>query len=109
MARWGLVGIVYRFADPKFPWGTLAVNASGCLLAGIVWSLATPRINISGEIRAIILVGFMGAFTTFSTFMVETGNLMRESHWWAAAGNVAMQNVLGLGMFFAGLSLGRLA
>ena len=69
---------------------------------------AEERLLISPEARRVLLVGFMGAFTTFSTFAFETGQLAREAQWTAAMGNIVAQNILGIGLFLLGLSLGRL-
>ena len=63
--------------------------------------------SIDGQMRIIVLMGFMGAFTTFSAFMLETGELLRDTQWSWALGNVAMQNVGGLVLFFVGLFIGR--
>ena len=92
----------------EFPWGTLASNLAGCFFAGMFWSLAENRLSISGQTRTIVLMGFMGAFTTFSAFMLETGGLLRDAQWSWALGNMAMQNVCGLVLFFFGLAIGRL-
>jgi len=109
LARYGVAGVVQRALGGAFPWGTLAVNAVGCLLFGLVWALAEERMVISGETRAILLVGFMGAFTTFSTFAFETSAMLRDAEWSFALANVLSQNVLGIACFFAGLALGRVA
>ena len=109
LARYGVAGVVQRALGGAFPWGTLAVNAVGCLLFGLVWALAEERMVISGETRAILLVGFMGAFTTFSTFAFETSAMLRDAEWSFALANVLSQNVLGIACFFAGLALGRIA
>jgi fluoride exporter len=109
LARYGVAGVVQRALGGAFPWGTLVVNAVGCLLFGLVWALAEERMVISGETRAILLVGFMGAFTTFSTFAFETSAMLRDAEWSFALANVLSQNVLGIACFFAGLALGRVA
>ena len=108
LARYGLVGFVHRTNGASFPWGTMAVNLTGCFLAGLVWTLFENRWPVSGETRTIILVGFMGAFTTFSTLILETGELLRSAEWMYAVANVAMQNVLGLAALFAGMAIGRM-
>lgn len=107
LARYGLTGAVQQWAGPGFPWGTVAANLCGCLLFGILWAMGSERMLISPELRTILLVGFLGAFTTFSTFAAETGRMMADSEWLLACANLAFQNVAGLLMFFAGLSLGR--
>jgi CrcB protein len=108
LARYFLGGLVQRLYGGPFPWGTFAVNMTGTFLFGLVWSLAEDRLVISGQARAVILVGFMGAFTTFSSLMFETGELMRDSQWALAFGNLALQNIVGILFLFLGLMLGRL-
>lgn len=107
LARYGVSGAVQRIFSGEFPWGTLAANLAGCFLAGMFWSLAENRLSIGGQTRIIVLMGFMGAFTTFSAFMLETGELLHDAQWSWALGNVAMQNVGGLVLFFVGLFVGR--
>lgn len=107
LARYGLSGWVQRLGDFSFPWGTMTVNLLGCLLFGLVWAWAEGRLVISGEVRAIILVGFMGGFTTFSSFAFETGMLLREGQWLWALGNVAAQNLVGLAALALGVLAGR--
>ncbi len=108
LARYGLSGLVQHASkDALFPWGTFAVNASGCLVFGLLWTVMNERISIGYETRTVILVGFMGAFTTFSTFIFDTGQLLDDSQWLLALGNVALQNVVGLTALFVGLSIGR--
>jgi CrcB protein len=108
LSRYALGGLVQKYCGERFPWGTLAINASGCLLFGIVWGLAEERLVISPEARFIILTGFMGAYTTFSTFAFETGAMLRDSEWLLAAGNLLGQNVLGLVCIFLGFAISRL-
>ena len=107
LVRYGLGGFVQAHCGKIFPWGTVVVNLSGCLLFGIVWSSLEERWPTSGETRAIILVGFMGAFTTFSTFMFETERLLRDAEWWPALGYFTIHNVGGLAALVAGLAVGR--
>jgi fluoride exporter len=108
LARYGLAGFVHRLHESGFPWGTLTVNLLGCFLFGIVVALAEDRMLIGGDTRLIVLVGFMGAFTTFSTYAFETGAMLRDAEWLFAAGNVLAQNALGVACFFVGAALGRL-
>lgn len=107
LARYALGGAVHRLLGADFPWGTLAVNVLGCLLFGLVWSLAEERLLISGPARFIILTGFMGAFTTFSTFAFETSAQLRDAEGLLAAANVTGQVVLGIAAVVAGIALGR--
>lgn len=107
VARYALSGFVQDRLGAGFPWGTLAVNALGCFLFGLVWTLAEERLLISTQTRFLVLTGFMGAFTTFSTFAFETSAMLRDSEWLLAAGNFAAQNALGLVCVYLGLVIGR--
>lgn len=108
LARYGLVIFVQRQYVAVFPWGTFTVNTLGCFMFGLVWSIAEDRLLISDDMRLILLTGFIGAFTTFSTFMFESSQLMRDAEWMLTAGNILGQTILGLSLMFAGLALGRL-
>ena len=107
LARYWLSGYVQQQAG-NFPWGTFAVNMIGSFLFGIVWTLAEERMVISADTRLIILTGFMGAFTTFSTFMFDTSNLVRQSQWILAFCNLALQLIVGLASMFLGFAVGCL-
>ncbi|MDY7000435.1 MAG: CrcB family protein [Thermodesulfobacteriota bacterium] len=108
LARYGLAGLVHRINGVSFPWGTMTVNLTGCFFAGLLWTLFESRWPVSGEIRAIVLVGFMGAFTTFSAMILESGELLRSAQWVYATVNMVMQNGLGFAALFAGVALGRM-
>ncbi len=109
IARFGLAGFINRINGASFPWGTAAVNIIGCLLAGLVWALFEKRWPVSGEIQMIVLIGFMGAFTTFSAVILDTGELLRSAEWMRAVANVLLQNGVGVIALFIGVALGRLA
>src|SRR5262249_12589269 len=106
LARYGLGVLVPRWWGSSFPWGTLVVNALGCFLFGLVWALAERRLALGDEARVIVLTGFVGAFTTFSTFAFETGQLLRGQQGLYAGANVAAQLVLGLGCLSLGAAVG---
>ena len=108
LARYGLGGLVQRLQPSAFPWGTLVVNALGCFLFGIVWTLAEERMVISGQTRLILLIGFMGSFTTFSTYAFETSQMLDDSEWLLAAVNLLAQNVLGVVLVLVGIAVGRI-
>lgn len=108
LARYGLSGLAARWHGGSFPWGTMAVNVAGCFVFGLLWSLAEGRLAIGGETRAIVFIGFLGAFTTFSSFAYETAALLRDAQWLLAGANVAGQNAAGLAFVLLGLGLGRL-
>jgi CrcB protein len=109
LARYGMTGAVQNVLGKDFPWGTVSVNLLGCLLFGVVWGLTMEsRLTVSPEVRIILLVGFMGGFTTFSSFGFEAAKLLEDSEWLLALGYMALQNVGGLVAMFVGLALGRL-
>jgi CrcB protein len=107
LARFGLSSWVQKLGGAKFPWGTLTVNLVGCLFFGLIFTLAEERLVLSPRLRFFLLTGFMGAFTTFSSFGFETATLLRNEQWMIALANVAAQNILGIGAVFLGMSLGR--
>jgi len=108
LARYWLSGVVYDVAGRDFPWGTAAVNILGCFLFGLVWEAAEGRYLLRSEARTVILTGFMGAFTTFSTFIFESNGLIEDGRYLAALANVAFQTVTGFAAMIGGLALGRI-
>ncbi len=108
LARYYLGGYVQRASGGVFPWGTFAVNMAGSFLFGLVWTLAEEKFVISSETRAVVLIGFMGAFTTFSTYTFDTVVLIRDAQWALAFGNIALQSFCGLAFLFLGLAAGRM-
>jgi CrcB protein len=107
LARYWVGGVVQRLCGESFPWGTLVINVTGCLLFGIVWMLAESRQLIGPQTRVVALTGFMGAYTTFSTFAFETTQMLVDSEWFRALGNLALQNILGLAAILLGFAIGR--
>ncbi len=107
LARFGLGGLIQRWTSPTFPYGTVVINLTGCFLFGLIWALALERYALSSQSRSILLIGFMGAFTTFSTYVAETGNLLADAQWTAAAVNVTLQNIGGLACFLLAQALAR--
>jgi CrcB protein len=104
-----LLGTWVNSAFPlsTFPWGTLAVNVSGCLVIGLLGGLGDARASLGPELRMFLFVGVLGGFTTFSSFAYETLALLRFEDLARALANVAAQVVLGLGAAWIGYSLGR--
>jgi len=107
LARYGLSGWVHRFAGPGFPAGTLSVNLAGCFLLGLLTELTRHSGWISPEARVWIGIGFLGAFTTFSTFGVETFRAAEAGDWHVVAWNIVLNVVGGLAFVLAGVTLAR--
>jgi CrcB protein len=107
LCRYGLAGLAQRLAGERFPLGTHVVNLLGCLLFGLVWGWLENRVGFSPQTRAVVLTGFLGAFTTFSTFAFETAGLLQGGQVAAAVLNVGAQTVLGVALVLAGLALAR--
>ncbi len=98
---------VYAVAGRAFPYGTLAVNVLGCLAMGFLFVLFVDRLSDNVVWRAGILIGVLGGFTTFSTFSIETFNLMEQGEWLKAATNAMGSLVLCIGATWLGAILGR--
>jgi CrcB protein len=107
LARYIMSGAVQRICGADFPFGTLAVNVLGCFLFGLGWGAAEHRWLITPQARLMLFTGFMGAFTTFSTYAFETQALVRQSEWILAGANAFGQLALGLALMVVGIGLGR--
>jgi CrcB protein len=107
VCRWGLSGWVRRLAGDGFPYGTFAANMLGCLLIGLFFALVEARPDWPPQVRLFLMVGMLGAFTTFSTFGHETLDLIRTGAWWLALLNVLGSATVGLLAVIAGRWLGR--
>ena len=103
--RYAMAGWGQRLTSGVFPVGTLMVNTLGCLAIGFLASLFAGPLLIREEYRIAILVGFLGGFTTFSTYGYETFALLGDGEWWSAAVNVLLSNVLGLLALWIGVRL----
>lgn len=96
VARYLLSSIVTGLFGASFPWGIFLVNVLGCFLFGIVIGLAEHFELIGDVVRLTLLTGFMGAFTTFSTFIFDTHLFLGEGKWLMGMLNAAGQIVIGL-------------
>ena len=107
LARYGLSGIIARRFGETFPAGTLVVNLIGCFLAGVLFYLMQERFLMNQTMRTVVMIGFLGGFTTFSSFGLQTFTLLRDGELWFAALNIVGSNLLGLLMVLAGYTLAK--
>lgn len=116
IALGGALGALMRYwvsswlnnAEHKLPLGTLACNTLGSLLMGVCFVLIMEKSRISPEMRPLLMVGFMGAFTTFSTFSLETVAMMQEGHVMSALIYILLSVLLCISALSAGLWITRL-
>lgn len=109
LARVGLSTLVQRTIPAHVPLGTAVVNVLGCLLFGLAFGWFEGHPGPAASYRLIVLAGFMGAFTTFSSYIFETLRLAESGRFAFAVTNLVAQNALGLAALGAGLFLGRQA
>lgn len=105
LARYGLQGLVQTRMGTTFPYGTLLINLSGCLLLGFLGQLTLNRMLISSELRIAIAVGFFGGYTTFSSFGWETAKMLEDGEWLRATTYVGASVIAGLLLSAAGIRL----
>ncbi len=106
--RYGVSSGVYHLVNKNFPYGTLVVNISGSFLMGFLFVLTLERFqNIAPQLRAFLLIGFLGGYTTFSSFSIETINLIENASWFPASLNILLSTILCLIAAWLGVILGR--
>lgn len=107
LSRYWASNAVYGLLGRGFPWGTLAVNVLGSLIMGLLYVLLLERLTVGPEVRGLLLVGFLGAFTTFSTFSIETLTLIEQAAFVKAVLNMGVSVVACIGAAWIGVVLGR--
>ncbi|MBA2700775.1 MAG: fluoride efflux transporter CrcB [Chloroflexi bacterium] len=107
VARYLVDGLVTQQAASAFPFGTLVINLSGSLVLGVLFALAIERNVLPADIRAPVMVGFLGAYTTFSTLMLQSWLLVESGAIGMAILNVVGSSLLGLLAVLLGLGIGR--
>ena len=108
MARYGTGSLLLRLQERTlFPWGTLAVNLVGCLVIGYLNGLLDDRL-IRPEYRFLAVIGFLGGYTTFSSFGWEAAAFLRDSQYGRAAAYILANNVIGIALVVVGYALSRM-
>jgi CrcB protein len=107
-ARYLLDQWIAQRVGGAFPWGTLVVNVSGSLLLGLLFALAVERGTLPASVRAPLLIGFIGAYTTFSTLMLESWRLIEDGALAIGIANLVGSSMIGMVALVAGLLAGRM-
>jgi CrcB protein len=108
LCRYSLGGAVARRNPSGFPWETFVVNISGCFVLGVLFVLFVDHAAVAPWVRAAVLVGFLGSYTTFSTWTLETWRLLEDGAYATGLANVAGSVAAGIAATYAGIVLGRL-
>lgn len=106
LLRYWMSGIAYKLGGEAFPWGTMVVNLIGAFFIGLLWGL-TAQSALSSQLRAMLFIGLFGGFTTFSTFALESFNLLKDQQFRNAFFYILASNIAGIVLVFAGLILAK--
>ena len=110
VSRYWLSGLVASRFGETFPWGTLAINVTGSFIIGIFAAMAIPEGRLDPQSRAFttqfLMIGVCGGYTTFSSFSLQTLNLLRDREWLYAGGNILLSVVLCMAAVWLGFLLG---
>lgn len=105
--RYGSALLAARFWGAGFPWGTLAVNLVGCFVIGVLFGISEQKGGLRPETRLLLMTGFLGGLTTFSTYALETTNFARTGSLIGAASNLIANNAAGLVLVVTGMWLAQ--
>ena len=107
MARLAVGNLCGRLFGPAFPVGTMVINVTGSFLIGLLMVLITERLQPHPNWRLLLVVGFLGGYTTFSSFEFETYQVMRDGGYWIGAANVVGSVLLGYAAVWIGAAIAR--
>ena len=108
LGRYLLADVIAKRYGETFPLGTLIVNLSGCFLVGLLFYLLHERFEVHATARTVMMIGFLGGFTTFSSFGLQTFTLLQDGEFGLATLNLTVSNLVGLVMVWVGYTLARI-
>jgi CrcB protein len=108
LSRYWMSGVVARRYGETFPMGTLAVNLVGCFLVGLLFYTLEERFLVNQTARTVVLIGFLGGFTTFSSFGMQTFTLLKDGEVGFAILNITASNFVGLLLVWAGYTVAKI-
>jgi CrcB protein len=107
VARWVVDGRISAWTGGSLPWGTFAVNVSGSFFVGLLFALVVERATLPTELRGPLMIGFLGAYTTFSTLALESWRMIEDGAWLYASANLVGSVIVGVVAVVIGVALGR--
>jgi CrcB protein len=108
LARFALGSYVGNRMGARFPFGTMLINLSGSFLIGMIMTIIAERASVNRNLVYLVPIGFIGAYTTFSTFEFETLRLVQDGQMFAAFTNIGLSVVIGFAMVWLGVVAGRM-
>ena len=107
VARWVVDARISAWTGGSLPWGTFAVNVSGSFFVGLLFALVVERATLPTELRGALMIGFLGAYTTFSTLALESWRMIEDGAWLYASANLVGSVIVGVVAVVIGVALGR--
>lgn len=107
IARYLLDGRITAWTGGSLPWGTFAVNMTGSFAVGVLFALIVERASLPADLRAPLLIGFIGSYTTFSTLALESWRMIEDGAWLYATASLAGNVIIGVAAVIAGVAIGR--
>lgn len=107
IARYLVDARISTWTAGSLPWGTFVINVSGSFLLGVLFALIVERATLPSDLRGPLMIGFLGAYTTFSTFALESWRMMEDGAWLYGSVNLIGSVVVGVLAIVIGVALGR--